>query len=458
MHRQTNKIFNCMEFTQTTRNKTFFDFPLNLQRAVVYLLKSNEDFHHQIANLIKAEYFEFPVIGKLFEVVKNHFEEYRNLPTDEIIFHEASKDVPKGTLASEFEDELIFINNVEEHATENKEYLMDLIEKFARQEAMKDAITRSIQFLKNNEIDKISETVRRALLISRKVDSGLIYLNDPKKTIDRITSNQIRTGKFPCFIRRCNEFLNGGFSPKELCMFVAPAGAGKSLALCNQTVHLLKQNRKVLYVTLEMSEQKVAQRIDSIISQIRITDFKSVDKQNLYISRIEAFKVQYPEAQLVIKEFPTGQANANTIRILLAQLKNFEDFVPEIIVIDYLELLRPSRLIETEYIAQQRIAEELRGIGVEHNMLVWTASQTNREAKKVAVIKDVHLADSYGKLRTADWAMSLNQNDAEHKNGLMRGFVIKARDSKQNYLVPISVDYETLTMIDNESEEMSNAV
>lgn len=447
-----------MEFTQTTRNKTFFDFPINLQRAVVYLLKSNEDFHHQISNLIKPEYFEFPVLGRLFSVIKDHFEEYRNLPNDEIIFHEASKEPPSGVLASEFEDELIYVNKIEEHATENKEYLMDLIEKFSKQEAMKDAITRSIVFLKNNEIDKISETVRQALLVSRKVDSGLIYLNDPKKTIDRLVQNQAREGKFPCFLKRCNEFLNGGFSPKELIMFVAPPGVGKSIALCNQTVSLLKQNKKVLYITLEMSEVKVAQRIDSIISQIPISDFKNPERQNDFISNIERFKNTHKDAQLVIKEFPTGQANVNTIRILLAQLRNFEDFTPDVLIVDYLELLRPTRLIDSEHIAQQRIAEELRGIGVEHGLLMVTASQTNREARKVAIIKDVHLADSYGKLRTADWAMSLNQTDSEHKAGIMRGYVLKSRDSKQNYIVPISIDYDTLSMLDNESEETSNAI
>ena len=140
------------------------------------------------------------------------------------------------------------------------------------------------------------------------------------------------------------------------------------------------------------------------------------------------------------------------------QLRNYEDFVPDVIFVDYLELLRPIRQIDQEYQAQQRIAEELRGLGVELGCLIWTASQTNREARKALIIKDLHLADSYGKVRTADWVISLNQTDDERNKGKMRGFVLKSRDSKMNYLFPICVDYNTLIMWDNSDEELANAI
>jgi len=149
---------------------------------------------------------------------------------------------------------------------------------------------------------------------------------------------------------------------------------------------------------------------------------------------------------LIIKEFPTGAANVQTIRTLLYNLKNMENFEPDVIFVDYLELLRPVRNIDSEYAAQQRIAEELRGLAVEHEILVWTATQPNRDGKKVQIITDAQLGDSYGKIRVADFAISLNQTDAEYEEGKARVYVMKARDAKQRYIVMMDIDYTTLVM------------
>ena len=136
-------------------------------------------------------------------------------------------------------------------------------------------------------------------------------------------------------------------------------------------------------------------------------------------------------------------------------MKLHKKFVPDLVVVDYLELLRPNRIIESEYMAQQRIAEELRGLAMEHNVLLWTASQTNREARKVNIITDAHLGDSYGKIRPCDWAISLNQKQEEYEEGAMRVYVVKARDAKQHYLINATVDYTTLQMREPTCEQQS---
>jgi len=166
------------------------------------------------------------------------------------------------------------------------------------------------------------------------------------------------------------------------------------------------------------------------------------------------FKQEFPQSDLVIKEFPTGQASINAIRSLLVQLKNYNDFEPDVLVVDYLELMRPTREIQQEYLAQQRIAEELRGLGVEFGFLVWTATQTNRMGRTVKVITDAELGDSYGKIRTCDFAISLNQTEEEFDQGTMRAFVIKSRNGKPRFIVPMTVDYSTLRM--EENEEIQN--
>jgi replicative DNA helicase len=132
------------------------------------------------------------------------------------------------------------------------------------------------------------------------------------------------------------------------------------------------------------------------------------------------------------------------------QLKNYDEFEPDLLVIDYLELMRPTRDIQQEYHAQQRVAEEIRGIAMENNFLVWTATQTNRQGRMVKVITDAELGDSYGKIRTCDFAISLNQSEEEFDQGNMRAYVIKSRNGRPRFTVPMSVDYGVLRMSEAE--------
>jgi len=212
------------------------------------------------------------------------------------------------------------------------------------------------------------------------------------------------------------------------------------------------QNKKVLYISLEMSEDKIAARFDSVMTLIGQNKLKS--SLGLLQKRLGLFNEKFPNSELVIKEFPTGLANINDIRSLLVQLHNYEDFIPDIILVDYLELLRPSRETLAEYQAQQRISEELRGLAVESGVLMWTATQTNRQGRSVKLITDSELADAYGKIRTCDFAISLNQTEEEFDDGQMRCYVMKSRNGKQRFVVPVSIDYSTLTM--SESDPYDN--
>ncbi len=146
----------------------------------------------------------------------------------------------------------------------------------------------------------------------------------------------------------------------------------------------------------------------------------------------------------------------NGLRALLVQLRNYEEFSPDVIIIDYLELLRPTRENQHEYQAQQRIAEELRGLAMEEKVLLWTATQTNRMGRAVKIITDTELGDSYGKIRTCDFAISLNQNEEEFDAGRMRAYVVKSRNGRPRFTVPMTIDYNILRMeegeYDNEEE------
>ena len=238
---------------------------------------------------------------------------------------------------------------------------------------------------------------------------------------------------------------------KELAMVIAPPGVGKSLWLVNQAVESMMEGRKVLYVSLEMSEDKIAQRFDSVTTLISQAHLKDPAAQLKVSERLSIFRTNFPDSKLVIKEFPTGTINVNALRALLVQLRNYEDFIPDVIIVDYLELMRPVRENQHEYQAQQRIAEELRGLAMEMKVLLWTATQTNRQGRAVKIITDAELGDSYGKIRTCDFAVSLNQNEEEFDNGTMRAYVVKSRNGRPRFTVPMKIDYNILRMSQGES-------
>ena len=151
-------------------------------------------------------------------------------------------------------------------------------------------------------------------------------------------------------------------------MVVAPPGVGKSVYLVNQGVKCLTESRKVLHVTCEMSEDRTASRYDSVITLVSQGELRSVLQRKTVEERLDLFQKSFPGSRLIIKEFPTGTVNTNSIRSLLAQLKLHEDFVPDVIIVDYLELLLPIRATDSDYIGQQRIAEELRALAIEEDV------------------------------------------------------------------------------------------
>jgi replicative DNA helicase len=426
-----------------------YEFSENIQRGMLYLLKSDSDFYLQIVNLVKPDYFEFPTHGRIFSVVRDHYEKYKKLPTDDFIEQEIRSTKSEKESLHDFTDELQYINKLDTSALDADEYYLDLIETFAKREAMKAAIKQSLVLIKEDRVEETEELVRKALLVSRTVDIGQTYFSNFKDRWER-THNSEQQDKYKTLLPMLNQSLEGGLGEKELAMVIAPPGVGKSLWLVNQAVQSMLEGRKVLYVSLEMSEDKIAQRFDSVMTLIPQTQLKDPAAQLKVDERLSIFQTNFPDSQLMIKEFPCGTVTVNGLRALLVQLRNYEEFSPEVIIIDYLELLRPTRDGQPEYQAQQRIAEELRGLAMEEKVLLWTATQTNRMGRAVKIITDTELGDSYGKIRTCDFAISLNQSEEEFDAGRMRAYVVKSRNGRPRFTVPMTIDYNILRMAEGE--------
>ena len=419
----------------------------NTKKGCLYLLKHDLEFFSEIMPLLKPEFFDFPAYKNLFLGISTYYDEYRKLPSDRVlpdyILNQVSGASNDGI---DYEGTIAEINSFDKSCIDDREFLLDTVEMFARQKAMEHAIRKAVGIL-NEEGDPgaVEELVKSALLVNRSVDVGQDYFTDVNTRLQRNAEDN-RDQLIPTAFITHNRNLEGGLARKELAMVAAPPGVGKSLYLVNQGATAIREGKNVLYVSLEMSEDKIAGRFDSVLSDLNNKDLKEKPLAKLKLKEVLSEIKEKSSGRLIIKEFPTGACNVNQLRAYLVQLRLHRDFVPDLLIVDYLELLRPNRQIDAEYQAQQRISEELRGLAVEQNALVWTATQTNRQARRVNIITDAELGDSYGKIRTADWAISLNQNQEEYDDGVMRVFVMKARDSKQHYLINVSVDYSTLRM------------
>jgi len=432
-----------------------YPFSSNVQRGIIYLLKSDHDFFTQISSLVKSEYFEYPTHARIYEAVVTHYDEYLSIPTDDFIVEDIRKDIGEEGRISDFSEELEDINAIDPESVNNKEYILDLIEDFAKKEALKGAIKNSILHLKSENYGAIESNIREALTVSREVDVGQNYFSDIADRFKRLYElSEDQKDLFKTMIPTLNQAIEGGLQRKEIGMVVAPPGVGKSLYLANQCVQSLMENRKVLYISLEMSEDRVAQRLDSIASLIPQRIMKTNPTSLLKVKeRLNLFKEKFSNGDLVIKELPAGVTNVSNIRSLLNILRNHENFIPDVIIVDYIGLLKISDKNMAKYEAMEQTVTDLRGLAQEHSCVVWTATQTNRQGRNVRLITDSELGDSYGQIRPVDLAVSLNQNREEYDEGMMRLYAMKVRNGRAFFTVPLNINYSTLRIEEGEQDD-----
>ena len=404
--------------------------------------------------MVKDEYFEFPSHQKMFAVIIEFFLNYKKLPTDDQLLEEVKKVMASNELFGDYRDELEAINSLDEKSIDNQEYYLDLVEEFAKEQAVKDAILKSVDHLKKKNFGAIEDEVRSAFSVNRNVDLGTDYFSGIKERWERLNSAQL-VPKFRTPFETLNEALDGGLAHKEMAMVVAPPGVGKSLFLANQAARSVLDGHNVLYVSLEMAEDRVAQRLDSIFTRIQQCELSN--RVEDIEERLNIISKQWEDrGKLVVKEFPTKRLSITGLRAFLNQLKNYEDFTPDVIIVDYLELMKTDRDM-AEYQGQERLAQELRGVASEYGCLVWTATQTNREGKKVNIITDAELADSYGKIRVCDLVFSINQTEQEFDKGSARLYLMKSRNGRARFIVPIGIDYTRLVVSQNQSHDSQEA-
>ena len=394
-----------------------------LETTILKNLIFNEDYARKILPFIKSEYFTDNTEKILFEEVEEYINHYKHLPTYEslvINFSESKKMTEQQVQDSV---EMLRQINSEKDERSNIEWLIDNTEKFCQDKAIYNAIMKSVKIL-DNKSDKdskgsIPQLLSDALGVSFDSSVGHDYVEDSENRFDFYHRHET---KIPFDLDIFNKITKGGLPTKTLNIALAGTGVGKSLFMCHVAGSCLSQGQNVLYITMEMAEERIAERIDANLLNIDISDLHAISKQD-YDRKFSAMRVK-TQGKLIIKEYPTAAASALHFRALLNELQLKKSFKPDIIFIDYLNICASARIKPgsnvNSYSYIKAIAEELRGLAVEFAVPIVSATQTTRSGFTSSDPGLEDTSESFGLPATADFMFALiSTEELEQLNQLM---------------------------------------
>jgi replicative DNA helicase len=384
---------------------------MRIEQKILSSLVHDEQYCRKVIPFIKKDYFNDRKESIVANEVVKFFTTYNKPATKEILQIEVSnrKDITDKELA-EITD---FIGNLSQEPV-NQEWLMENTEKFCKDKAVYNAILQSIGIIdgRNKEYtkDAIPSILSDALAVSFDNHVGHDYIDDHNERYDfyhRVEE------KIAFDLEMFNKITKGGLSKKTLNIALAGTGVGKSLFMCHMGAGCLTQGKNVLYITMEMAEERIAERIDANLLNLTMDELKVIDR-DIYETRIDKI-AKKTKGKLIIKEYPTAGAHAGHFRALLEELKLKRDYRPDIIFIDYLNICASQRMKQggsiNSYTYIKSIAEELRGLAVEYNVPIVSATQTTRSGYTNSDPGLEDTSESFGLPATADFMFALVSNE-----------------------------------------------
>ena len=401
----------------------------NIQQTILRNLLSNEDYLRKVIPFLKKEYFEAEH-KVLFNEIVSFVNKYNKLPTKESITVDMTTAGTLDTVSG-----LVDIVFTPEEV--NEEWLLNSTEKWCQDRAIYLAIMESINVIdgKNQSLTKnaVPEILSDALAVSFDTNVGHDYIDNSD---DRFDFYHRVEDRLPFDLENFNDITKGGIPNKTLNIALAGTGVGKSLFMCHVAASSLMQGKNVLYITLEMAEERIAERIDANLFNLPIDQLESLSKKMFddKIAKIAKRNI----GKLIVKEYPTGAAHASHFRALLNELKLKKQFEPDIIFIDYLNICSSSRMkglggAINSYSYVKAIAEELRGLAVEFNVPVFSATQTTRSGYSNTDVGLEDTSESFGLPATADFMFALISTEDLQRLGQMMVKQLKNRYNDPTY-------------------------
>ena len=390
---------------------------INIEQTILRSILTDDRYMRKVLPFVKPDYFE-GVYRQLYKEIGKFVAKYNKLPTLEAFKIELDQ---SGMTDEHYRHAVEIIPNIFNKEAVDDQWLLDTTEKWCQDKAVYNAIMESIQIIdgKHQTLTKnaLPDILQKALAVSFDTNIGHDYVENVEQRYDFYHEQEER---IPFDLEYFNKITKGGLPNKTLNIALAGTGVGKSLFMCHMSASALSQGRNVLYVTMEMSEERIAERIDANLLNVPIDQLANLSKSML-TTKVQDIASK-THGKLIIKEYPTGSANSAHFRALLNELKLKKNFVPEIIFIDYLNICSSSRMKSmggsiNSYTYIKAIAEELRGLAVEFNVPIVSATQTTRSGFGNSDPGLEDTSESFGLPATADLMFALVSNEELESQG-----------------------------------------
>ena len=400
-----------------------------IEKVILKNLITNEQFVRKVLPYLKTELFTESSHKLLFEEIQGYTGKYNMPPTKEAlnVTFNSKTNISEGDFEEciKLIDEVLASNDVSD-----QKWLVDETQKFCQERSLHNAILESIHIMDGSEKQKdkgmIPKILSDALAVSFDPNIGHDYLEDADARYDFYHKVEER---IPFDLTMLNKVTKGGLPKKTLNVILAGVNVGKSLMMCHCAANYLAQNKNVLYITLEMAEQRIAERIDANLLNVNLDDIENLTKAE-YDRKISKLK-GHIKGKLIIKEYPTASAGALHFKALLNELKLKKQFKPDVVIIDYINLCLSSRIKQgnnvNSYTYIKAISEELRGLAVETDVPILTATQLTREGFSNSDPDMTDVAESFGLPATADFMIVMINTEELEQANLIQIKQIKSR-------------------------------
>ncbi len=411
---------------------TFSKMGKSYQERVVQALLVDSAFAEQMADVMDPNFFDLKYLQEVVKKFYEHKRKYKTYPSLDLVEIMTTKDEPPEDVV--VEQIKSYLSRVVEHPLNgDTAYIQESSLDFCKRQTLKDAMIKAIEKMQESDYDSIQSIIKDALNKGANRDIGHDYIEGFSSRGSKSIRKPLPTG----WATLDKEF-NGGWERGTLTTFIAPTGAGKSMFLVNCGAAGVANGYNVLYVTCEMADYKIGLRFDSYYSGVEINDISQ------HAEKVEEDARAKIKGRLFIKEFPTKSASVQTIRSAVQRLQITKGFVPDIIVVDYADLLRSVKGYGDKRFELEGIYEDLRAFAQEMNCVVITADQTNRSGLDMEVVTIGQIGESYAKATVCDVIMTVSRRMEDKQSNSGRLFIAKSRLGRDGMVYPFILNPATV--------------
>lgn len=410
---------------------TFGQYGQHFQKKVVQALLCDPAWAEQISEVLVPTYFDLKYLHYLSDRYLAYAKKYKTYPSLQLLVSIVKDELKQGNDLALKEQVVEYLKALRTAPDMGdlplvKEKALD----FCRRQALKRALEKTVDLIETEKYEAIVDTIKHAVSVGTTAGLGHDLLEDVEARYVAQRRLVIPTGLEELDAAKV---LNGGSGRGELHVVIAPTGVGKSHLMTYIGANALRQGFNVLYYTMELSEAKVGLRFDSNFTGIDINEI--INRKD----EVAKFYGENKFGRLKIKYFPTNEPTVNTLRAHMEKLA-LKGFVPDVVLVDYADIVRSSRMYDQPRLEMKLVYEELRALAAERNIALWTASQSNREGSNVEVVDMNNMSEAYAKAFICDLIVTLSRRPGEKASGLGRIYVAKNRNGLDGLVFPIKID------------------